>query len=74
MAEVVDHAKAGKPAVAVEIAHFRENVSQRRVAYLHEVEWPPNSSHVVGEALVDPKGDTSTEDRTGHDVERKLMS
>ena len=62
VAEVV-----GEPAVgelhALEIAHRRDDVGDRRVADRHQVERLPVAGHVVGQAFVDPERQAAAEQR-----------
>ena len=68
MTEVV-----GEPAVgelhALEIAHRRDDVGNRRVADRHQIERLPVAGHVVGETFIDPQRETAVQQRARDDVE-----
>ena len=67
--QVVDQAGVGKPAVAVELAHGRDDVGHGGVAHRHQVERPPDAGHVVGQPFVHPQRHAAAHERARDDVE-----
>ena len=68
MAQVVGQAAVDERD-ALEVAHRRDDVGDRRVADGHQVERLPVARHVVRQAFVDPQRQTAAEQRAGDDVE-----
>ncbi len=73
MAKVVDHARAADVAVALQLAHLRDDVGHGRVAHGHQVHRAPFAGHVVGEALVNPQRRAAADQRGGDDVVVELV-
>ena len=69
VSEVVDQARVGEAAVALELGHLRDDVGDRDVADRHQVDRVPHAGHVVGQALVDPQRDAALHQAARDDVE-----
>jgi replicative superfamily II helicase len=69
MTEVVDQAGIPEVAVALQLAHLRHDVGNRRVTDRHQVQRLPDARHVVGQALVDPERLAAPDERRRDDVE-----
>ena len=69
VAQVVDQARVGEAAVALEVGHLRHDVGDRDVAHRHQVERVPDAGHVVGQAFVHPQRDAALDQAARDDVE-----
>ncbi len=67
--EVVDEARVAAVAVALEVAHLRDDVGDGRVADHHQVERRPLSAFVVREPLVHPQRHAAANQALRDDVE-----